>query len=164
MHSYGFLIIPKEIYESNDESLILNYIKNIMNQYYEGRRRYDKNKLKQQFEDFKKNGNYKHQSFETYIEEDLGYDINEEGEILSKWNDKGFMDGYCIGGRWNGILTKNKYPNNNIKNNSISVAKLFDMYTTTDDQGYNILFNEGDYYTTLKKHLGDYMVSIDYHW
>lgn len=161
MHNHKLLIIPKEIYESCDNELIMIYIKNKMDpcltiQFY------SRKEMEQKYENFKKTGNYHLESLETYINDILGYKLSANGQTCSKYNKKGFTDGYSIGGHWNGLLTKNKYSNDKIKNNSIGVNKLYDEYTSTDKCGYNILFSE-DYYLTLKNHKNDYVISIDYH-
>lgn len=117
--------------------------------------------MEEKYKDFKRTGNYRFESFETYINEISGYKFS--GYSYFKNNEKGFTDGYIIGGHWNGLLTKNKYPDDKIKNNSISINKLYDEFTSTDKRHHDILFTELNYYQTLKNHINDYVISIDYH-
>ena len=157
-HFITGIIIPKEEINRAKE-----YIESSMSPYSEELEvspyiKETKEKIKADFEEFKKDlrkqikennvpdylnkyvedGKVKKITIKDWAEGYYGNEMDEEGNMLTTWNEDSFWDWYRIGGRWDGILTDNEQSSENgfnfddkhetIKNNSIKVSELLKKF------------------------------------
>lgn len=144
-HFVVLIIVPKYIYIKGLENVTL-YINDTLY-------RYDENlpvepyivipkiKLEKKYRKYMMNNNdNKYNTIEKYTKGYKGYDLDENGNAISTYNKDTLYDWFEIGGRWDGLFTDNKYENDLLKNNSISVEELIKGFRDTG-RTYSILID-----------------------
>lgn len=134
MHFVVLIIIPREIYEKGDSS-ILDYIDKKMSPY-------DSNTISEETCIIEMTSNALNKIFDMQKEcktteeflHKLGYELDSDGNAISqgKSEHKQLFDWYKVGGRWNGILTSihpfqeesSESKQSTLSKNSVPVAQL----------------------------------------
>ena len=187
-HFVILIIIPRRVYLQG-ETAIKEYISQILIPYDENLEveayiEKTKRELEEEFEHFKNSDQFKEYNYsnvEEYANNYLGLKLNEDGNIISTYNENALFDWYEIGGRWDGILTNNRqYSNqgfnwhnkhNTVANNCITVKKLIENYANNTEIRYiysDIINTQGkliQYKQLLEeeKDKDNYVVNLDCH-
>ena len=191
MHFILYIVVPHEIFDKGDKA-IEQYISQTMMIYDENLRyiviyKEDLEKVYNSTEGYKCIEEY----IEEYCEKELQLEMDSNGNAISPYNDASIWDWYVIGGRWDGVLTKNRQCSDNgfnfgpqhhtIPNNSIKVVDFLKEYVVGDNTviADHIIDTNGNLYQkddqvdpivweeifidTLNKYPNDYIVNIDCH-
>lgn len=130
-HFVTLIIVPRAIYLQG-QNAIDEYIAEIMEPYDENLEvtpyiYLTKEEFEEKYQIFKASSEpqaNKYDTIDKYRTDYCGYDlVDHEGNILSTYNQMCFWDYYCVGGRWDGVLTE---PGATCKN-SISVVSFMKL-------------------------------------
>lgn len=178
MHFCGLIIVPKDIYLTGD---IYNYIDMIMAPHAQIINKEpicSCEMITKQYIEYQRSDKYnpKYDSLESYCSKQTGHSLNECDNGQRLYNSEHLFDYYCVGGKWNAVLTNHSHTDEQLRNltpkeraikqNSLTIRKLLKRYQNNDTK-YRILFHEEqgtlDYEQILNEHIDDYVVLIDYH-
>lgn len=163
------VIVPKEVMKEGDEE-VNAFIDNVMEPYSEEKQvnpylDKDKDEVKAEFNGWKRklneaikskkplqdyeqkyveNGKIKPITLKEWCKSWGGWDLEEDGTIMTTWNNDSFYDYYRVGGRWDGVITGNEQESDNgfngdsqhetVKNNSILISELLTKAETKDKE------------------------------
>lgn len=135
MHYPILVIIPREYVEGEDitEEDMLDYIRAIMAPYNENLvvPPYIEVSYAQLRQDWLNSGlTDRYPDPITYAIEDEGYDVDQDGNVISTRNPDGLYDYYAIGGGWNGFLQTGRRRGdvNQLDGNIVSVPTVITRY------------------------------------
>lgn len=162
MHHTAYIIIPRNIYFTKN---VYNYIEQLMAPYdcelvIEPYIEYTKEELNANFLEYKGDVD----TIEKYCKM-WNYRLDQEGNVISTYNKKGFYDYYLIGGRRASIYGCRLTKDSNLMMNTRTVKYLKEKYKVgqylpeilfyeIDEDNYDDFFND---------HIDDYVILIDYH-
>lgn len=151
-HFVLLVIIPYHVFIKGNQA-IQQYIDDVMRQYDENLEvdqyvEKTKEMLEIEFENYKQSigssVNLKYDNAEEYAKKYCGYELDDNGNVVSTYNQKCIFDWYVVGGRWDGILTGDRQYSNNgfnfgdkhhtFHNNMIKVGDLLEKYKNDNKQ------------------------------
>lgn len=155
-HFITLILVPNEVMQQGPAA-VKQYINNTMAKYSEYTEVephvvLTKVELRAEYKKYKlDHDDCEYNDEKEYAKEWHSYDIDDDGNAVSNFNDDSFYDWYVVGGRWDGVLTGNEQHSQNgfnfgeqhhtVQNNSIPVSTLLEKAGTVNDPDEDWIFH-----------------------